>query len=141
GNKVDVEGDYVELFAVTTLTSPKVTVTDPGTTLPPGLTPVVLNVADYNDTPAAGEQYETMLCEIDNVDVSVLNADAPKDFDEFQISPAATTTPKLRVDDACYDALDNAYAVGTHFSKIVGVCGYSFNERKVWPRSAADLAP
>jgi cytosine/adenosine deaminase-related metal-dependent hydrolase len=141
GNKVDVVGDYVELFNVTALTTPTVTVTDAGTTLPGTITPQVFSVADLTDGGANGEPYEAMLCEIDDVDVSVMNPDAPADHDEFSVSPAGTTTPTLRVDDACYDALDNTYAVATHFSKIVGVCGFSFSHRKIWPRGAADLAP
>lgn len=45
------------------------------------------------------------------------------------------------MDDYCYDPLDNTYAVGTPFSKIVGVAGFSFSNRKLYPCSAADLVP
>ena len=51
----------------------------------------------------------------------------------------AIGTGKLRVDDYLYDALDNTYAVGTSFSNVVGICGFSFSNRKIWPRDAADL--
>ena len=36
---------------------------------------------------------------------------------------------------------DNTYAVSTAFSKVIGVYGFSFSNRKIYPRSAADLAP
>ena len=75
------------------------------------------------------------LVEVDTITVSILNADAPEDFDEFSI------TVVLRVDDYCYDPLDNTYAVATPFSKVVEVLGFSFSNRNVYPRSAADLAP
>jgi hypothetical protein len=44
-----------------------------------------------------------------------------------------------RVDDNLYDVMDNTFEVGTSFPQIVGVCAFSFNNRKIWPRSQADL--
>ncbi|HEY8078936.1 MAG TPA: hypothetical protein VIF62_32615, partial [Labilithrix sp.] len=137
GNKVDVEGDYVEQFALSMLTSPKVTVTDPGTTLP--FSPSVVTAAAVTDGGASAEPLEGMLCEVDTVTVANMNPDTPKDFDEFQITDSSAAN--LRVDDYVFDPLDNTYAVGTAFSKVVGICGFSFNQRKLWPRSLADLAP
>jgi cytosine/adenosine deaminase-related metal-dependent hydrolase len=136
GNKVDVEGDYEELFNVTTLRNVVVKVTGATTTLP--FAPKVFTTTDITSA-ANAEPYESMLCEIDTATVSVMNADAPKDFDEFTITDASAGA--LRVDDYLYDALDNTYAVSTAFSKVVGVYGFSFSNRKLYPRSAADLAP
>ncbi|HVH47604.1 MAG TPA: hypothetical protein VM925_34950, partial [Labilithrix sp.] len=136
GNKVDVEGDYEEVFGMSQLSKSKVVVKDPGTTL--SLAPVVIDPATYASTAskgAAGEPWEGMLCVVNGpVAVSQLNADTTGDFDEFAVTPS-----NLRVDDYVYDALDNTYAVGTSFQKIVGICGYSYDNRKIWPRSAADL--
>jgi hypothetical protein len=87
---------------------------------------------------ANAEGYENMLCEVDTVTVSVANADAPKDFDEFSVTDGSGD---LRVDDYLSDALDNTYAVSTPFSKVIGVCGFTFANRKIYPRSAADLVP
>jgi hypothetical protein len=80
-----------------------------------------------------------MLVSLDTVSVAIVNADAPKDFDEFSITDGSSGV--LRVDDFLYDALDNNYALGATFSKVVGICGFSFSNRKVYPRSAADLVP
>jgi cytosine/adenosine deaminase-related metal-dependent hydrolase len=137
GNKVDVVGDYEEMFSLTMLTSPVITVTDPGTTLP--FSPSVFTTAQITDNGPNAEPYEGMLCEVDTVTVSNMNPDAPKDYDEFQITDSSTSL--LRVDDYVYDPLDNTYAVSTPFSKIVGICGFSFSQRKIWPRAAADLVP
>jgi hypothetical protein len=111
-------------------------VTGVATTLP--FAPKVFTTTDITSA-ANAEPYESMLCEIDTVTVSVMNADAPKDFDEFTITDASAGA--LRVDDYLYDALDNTYAVATPFSKVIGVYGFSFSNRKIYPRSAADLAP
>jgi hypothetical protein len=136
GNKVDIEGDYEEVFGQSQLANSTVTVVDPGTTLP--FQPVVVDPAVYGNMAskgAAGEPWETMLCVINGpVTVSKINADAPADYDEFAI-----TTSNLRIDDNLYDAMDNNYVLGASFTKIVGICGFSFDNRKVWPRSAADI--
>ncbi len=136
GNKVDVEGDYEEIVTVTTLRNAVIKVTGVATTLP--FAPKLFTTTDITSA-ANAEPYESMLCEIDTVTVSVLNADAPKDFDEFTVTDASAGA--LRVDDYLYDALDNTYAVATPFSKIIGVYGFSFANRKIYPRSAADLVP
>jgi cytosine/adenosine deaminase-related metal-dependent hydrolase len=134
GNKIDIEGDYEEVFGLSQLANAKVTANDNGTTLPFG--PVTVDPATYSSV-TSGEPYETMLCQINGpVTVSQMNADpAPNDYDEF-----AVTSSNLRVDDFIYDAMDNTYNVGTSFTKIVGICGFSFNNRKLWPRTSADMS-
>lgn len=141
GNRIDVEGDYEEVFNQSFLRNAKVTVVDPGTTLPFG--PVVIDPAVYaseasND--AAGEPFEGMLCQINNATVRVQNSDAPMDFDEFGIATTSATL-NLRIGDALYEAMDNNYPVNQSFTRIVGICGYAFGNRKVWPRGATDLVP
>ena len=146
GNKVDVDGDYEETFFITTLKNGVAKVTDAGTTLPFG--PLVFSIADITNVGAipggtegaSAEPYEGMLCQIDAASVSIANPDAPGDFDEFSITDASGG--EIRVDDFLFDALDNNYAVGTAFSKVVGICYFSFNNRKILPRnSTTDLAP
>jgi hypothetical protein len=78
-----------------------------------------------------------MLCQIDAPKVTEMNADGAQDFDEFVVVDSSGTG--LRVDDYVFDPLDNNYAVGTAFPKIVGICGFSFSNRKIWPRSFTDL--
>ncbi|HQY64347.1 MAG TPA: amidohydrolase family protein [Polyangiaceae bacterium] len=130
GNQVTIEGKYAETFGVTTVTNPIITVVTPSTTLP--FSPVVVTSADYA-VDATAEPFEGMLCQINAAQVSITNPDAPNDYGETQLDGV------LRMDDACYPALDNVFAVGTAFPKVVGICGYSFSQRKIWPRSGADL--
>ncbi|AKU96518.1 BNR repeat domain protein [Labilithrix luteola] len=135
GNKVTVSGTYEELFNVTTISSATVTSNDNGTTLP--FAPLVVTTTAVGDNGINAEAYESMLCELDTVTVSNMNPDAPKDYDEFEITDASGG--KLRVDDYLYDPLDNTYPVSTAFQKIVGICNFSFTHRKIYPRSAADV--
>lgn len=130
GNEVKVAGKYTETFGVTTISNPRITVVAATTTLP--FTPYVITSAAYADN-TTGEPYEGMLCQVDMPVVTATNPDAPQDFGETQIDTV------LRMDDACYATLDNVFAVGTTFTRVVGICGYSFNQRKIWPRSAADV--
>jgi hypothetical protein len=136
GNKVNVEGDFDEVFGVHQLSNAKVDVTDNGTTL--GLTPIAIDPAVYASATsqgAAGEPWETMLCVVNGpVSVSMQNADTNGDYDEFAVTPA-----KLRIDDNIYDALGNDYPVGTSFQTIIGICGFSYSNRKIWPRTGADV--
>jgi hypothetical protein len=136
GNKIDIEGSYEEAFDLSQLSDPKITVVDDGTTLP--FDPVEIDPAVYASTVnkgAAGEPWESMLCVVKGpIAVSVVNPDDPKDFDEFAVGAA-----NLRVDDNLDDPLDNTFPIGTSFDKIVGICGYSFSNRKIWPRGDADI--
>ncbi|KAK4045130.1 hypothetical protein OUZ56_032538 [Daphnia magna] len=133
GNKVTIVGKYEEIFTMSHVTGAQVTVVDAGTNLP--IAPVAVNAADVTTNGASAERYEGMLCSINGpISGSMLNADANGDFDEFQINNV------LRVDDdLAVAAIDNTYPVATTFPKMVGVCGISFSNRKIWPRSLADM--
>jgi hypothetical protein len=117
-------------------------VIDQGTTLPFG--PLDVDPATAKASGAVGEPYEGVLCRIAGpVTVSQRNADNPtddpnnkSDFDEFAIVPGVN----LRVDDFIFDALDNNYPKDvTTFPNVVGICGFSYANRKIWPRSYDDL--
>ena len=133
GNRVLVTGTYTEFFEHTQIQFPTITVLDAGTTLPFG--PIA--VADPADIATGGslaESYESMLVEVTGVTVTVMNPDAPADdFDEFVV------TGGLRIDDTLHPTLDNTFAVGTPFARIAGPMTYSFDNRKLLPRSDADL--
>lgn len=136
GNRVTVTGDYDEIFYMSHLQKPVIVVDDAGTTLP--VMPLVVDPAVVSqDAGFDAEKYEGMLCQVNSVAVTLVNSDAPDggaaDYDEF------TVTGDLRVDDDLYSALDNTYPIGTTFTKVVGICGFSYNHRKIWPRIAADV--
>jgi hypothetical protein len=135
GNRVDVVGLYEEIAPAPTvshLTTPTVTVTDPSTTLP--FDPVSIESSIYaSKTDPRAEPLEFMLCQVSAIAVDDVNPDGAKDFDEFSV------TGSLRIDDELFEPLDNTYALGNQFSKIVGICGFSFGNRKLWPRSLNDI--
>lgn len=132
GNKVDITGVYDPYQSLDEISSPTYTVTDSGTTLP--FSPlVVTNPADLATGGSLADSYQSMLVEVDGVKVTVLNADAPNDYDEFEV------TGSLRVDDQLYPPLDNTYPVDTTFTKLIGVSTFSFGNNKIEPRAAADL--
>ncbi len=132
GNKIDLTGVYDPYQSLDEISSPTYTVTDSGTTLP--FSPlVVANPADIATGGSLADSYQSMLVEVDNVQVTVLNPDAPNDYDEFAV------TGNLRIDDQLYPPLNNTYPVGTAFKKIIGVSTFSFTNNKIEPRTAADL--
>ncbi len=133
GNKVDIEGDYVEFDGASEISKPKITIVDPGETL--AITPIEVP-ADYNTT--GGEKLEGMLCTISHeVSITKQNADSdatpPGDFDEFVV------TGDIRIDDFVLDTLGNDDPVGTKFQKVVGICHWSHGNRKVYPRTLDDI--
>jgi len=145
GNRVEIEGDYEERNSLSQLTRPTVKVLAETTTLPAEIAPVVIDPAVYASTAnrsAAGEPWESMLCVVNGpITVSKMNADEttppaePVDHDEFMV-----TSSNLRVDDYLdVEPLKNDYPVGTSFERIVGICGFSFSNRKIWPRSVSEL--
>ncbi len=78
------------------------------------------------------------MLKIGAVAITVQKSDAPDDHDEF------TVTGGLRIDDAVTDGtptgLGNSYPVGSTFTGITGVLGYSFGDYKLQPRNQADVA-
>lgn len=132
GNRVNITGTYVEYYDLSEIELQAITIVDNGTSLP--FEPIVVSdPADIATGGADAEGYESMLLEVGGVQVTVMNADAPNDYDEFVV------TGSLRIDDLLYDALDNTYPVGTSFSSLVGIGTYSFSNYKLLPRDAADV--
>ena len=131
GDKIDLEGDYVEFDGSSEITKPKYTIIGTG----PVPAPITIP-ADYNTT--GGEKLEGMLCTIPTeVAITKQNADGdaqpPGDFDEFVV------TGDIRIDDFVLDTLGNDDPIGTKFSKVVGVCHWSHGNRKVYPRTLEDI--
>lgn len=136
GNRVTVSGIFTEFFDTSEITSPVVVVEDAGTTLP--FAPIMIaDPATLADATGA-EVYESMLVEIGAVSITDMNPDGMMDFDEFEV------TGGLRIDDFITDAevdvgLNNTCAAGTMFTGITGIAGWSFGNRKLFPREAADV--
>ncbi|MFO0552885.1 MAG: amidohydrolase family protein [Polyangiaceae bacterium] len=135
GNQVTVTGVYTEFFGYSEIGSPQITIDDPGTALP--YTPIAKASGELA-TAATAEPYESMMVSIGACTITNLNPDTPQDFDEFGVTTTGST--ELRVNDQFFAAIDNTCALGAAFNGITGVLDYSFNNYKLEPRDAADVA-
>ncbi len=139
GNRVTVTGTYSEYGTVSELSNPVITIEDGGTQLPFG--PIVIqDPAEIATGGAKAEGYESMLLEVDDVEILSQNPDDPKDYDEFLV------TGNLRIDDFANDGaigagLDNICAAGSKYTKIIGIGNQSASQNKLEPRSVADVVP
>jgi cytosine/adenosine deaminase-related metal-dependent hydrolase len=137
GDRVTVSGTYDEYFDVSEIVASSVVIDEAGATLP--VAPVMVEPADVGNGGAMAEAYESMLVSVRDVAITNANPDDPDDYDEIEIDGA------LRVDDALSDGqtgsgFGNDCPVGSTFTEIVGVLAFSFDDRKLWPRSAADVS-
>jgi cytosine/adenosine deaminase-related metal-dependent hydrolase len=131
GHEVRIDADYTEYFDLSELEMPSFTFLAVST-VP---APAVVAAADIATGGGLAEEYEGVLVRVSGVSVTVVNPDAPMDFDETEL------TGGLRIDDGAYSALDNTFTLGQSFASITGVHSYGFSNFKLLPRSAADLAP
>jgi cytosine/adenosine deaminase-related metal-dependent hydrolase len=77
----------------------------------------------------------SLLVSIENAVVENGNPDAPDDYDETSLEGG------LRLDDALFEDLDNAYSAGHRFATLVGIYGAASGYPRLWPRAASDLVP
>lgn len=132
--RVTVRGYVSQYAGAPELSEPVVEVEDDAQILP--FFPIFVDDPSLlADGGALAAPYRSMWLTLADVDVVSENADAPSDFDELLVSGG------LRVDDALYPELDNAFPVGSHFTSLSGILGQSFSHSKLWPRSAADISP
>ncbi|MCA9660434.1 MAG: hypothetical protein KC486_18970 [Myxococcales bacterium] len=93
--------------------------------------PEVVNAADVATGGAKAEAYEGVLVEIEGI--TVTNPDLG--FGEFEV------TGGLRVDDLFFAMGDwPAVSMGDAYASIIGTMNFSFDERKLSPRTIDDFA-
>lgn len=95
--------------------------------------PLVVGLTDAADGSATAPGLASLFVRVEGASVAAQNPDAPKDYDETGLSGG------LRLDDLLWPELDNTFAVGTTFSSIQGIAGFSFGHQKLYPRGPADL--
>ena len=95
--------------------------------------PRLVSIADLADGSAHAASKASLFVRLDGVAVDSTNPDAPKDYDETQLLGG------LRLDDLLWPELDNLYPIGTTFSAVQGIAGFSFGHQKLYPRSMSDL--
>jgi Amidohydrolase family len=97
--------------------------------------PLVVALVDAADGSPTAAGLASLFVRLEGAQVATTNPDAPNDYDETLLVGG------LRLDDLLWPDLDNQYAAGTTFSSLQGILGFSFGHQKLYPRSAADLAP
>ncbi len=132
GDRISLRGRYEVYYDMDELVDATLLARDALVESP---TPVTVRAEDAGDDGALAAAYDSMLVTVTDAIVVETNPDAPSDYDETELSGA------LRLDDLLDPELDNAFAPNTGFSAVTGILGYSFDHRKLMPRSAADLAP
>lgn len=143
GEKIALTGVYRESYGMDQVTVSNVEVLD-GTLA--NLEPMVISPADLaNDK--NGEGYESLLVRIEGEGLAITDQDPDKGGKYFEFS-VGTAAGAVRIDDfifSKYATTGTAYPPvgftnGSPFTSITGVMGYSFNQRKLYPRDAADVA-
>lgn len=154
GQKVKVTGVHQEIFSVNQITAATVTVTSPTQEI---MVPLDVTAAQVNTAAGAGaEPYESLLVRIGGAPSSIVitndNPDSGKFF-EFVV------TGNLRLDDYILSYLGTptpdgstcpkggppcpyppvGFTNGSTFTTITGIMGYSFGNRKLYPRTKADM--
>lgn len=95
--------------------------------------PLLVSLADLADGSEKAAGLTSLFVRIEAAEVDVANPDAPKDYDETGLLGG------LRLDDLLWPDLDNVYPVGTPFSSLEGIAGFSFGHYKLYPRGPDDV--
>ena len=145
GQQITVVGVYDEIFSVDQVTASTITVLDPTVAT---ITPLVVTADQINNMAgAAAEPFESLLIQM-NGPITITN-DNPDTGPFFEIE----VTGNIRLDDAIFPRYGTpatctpspcpypavGFTNGTMFAKVVGILGYSFSNRKIYPRFIADL--
>ena len=152
GQKVQVIGKHAEIFNVDEITAARILVTD---TTVATMTPLAVSAAQVNTGAGAGaEPYESLLVRVGGAPGSVtITNDNPDTGPFFEL----IVTGNLRIDDAiwprygtpasCTGRPQNkcpypapGFTNGTSFSSITGIMGFSFSNRKLYPRGSSASA-
>jgi len=150
GQKVQVVGKTAELFNVDQITAARISVVDATAAT---MTPLDVTAAQVGTAAGSGaEPYESLLVRVGSVSITNDNPDTGPFFE-------LVVTGNLRIDDFIWPrygtvspdnarcketppAADCAYprpgfTNGTAFTSITGIMGFSFSNRKLYPRGAS----
>jgi hypothetical protein len=151
GQRVRVTGVYAEVFGVSEITAATVSVVDAAFAT---LTPLVVSAAQVNTAAGnAAEAFESLLVQINDGGAAGSLVITDNDPDRPLQTYELVVTGNLRLDDFIHLRYGTpatctpspcpyppaAFPVGRAFSRIDGILGYSFGNRKLYPRNSADL--
>jgi len=133
GDVVTVEGTYQEYYGLAEIYDTTTTVTGSAALPDP------VEVADPCAIATSGadaERYESMLVRVSGVAVTNENPDSPDDYNELEVGGC------LRIDDLLWPT-DTTWidrTVGTSYASITGILNYNYDNFKIEPREADDVA-
>jgi len=128
GDEVTVAGIIQEHSGMTRIQASGITRTDTGLPVPG---PDVVDACAIGTGGLISEEFEGVLVQAQDVEVTDENPDAPDDFGEFEVNGC------LRVDDLMMDAYTPS--LGDTFFSITGLLYYSSGDFKIAPRDTDDL--
>ncbi len=131
GDMVQVRGTIIEYYNFTEMTSVnQYTVLSSNNPLPP----VSTITTGALTTPATGEQWESVLVRVQNVNVTSL----PNNFREFNVNDG---TGACQIDDQFFDRgfQWTGITVNQFWAEIRGIVDYSFNFYGLNPRNMSDM--
>jgi hypothetical protein len=129
GQLVTVDGQYDEYYGLQEIVASEVAVDGVGTVPDP----IVVSACDIGTAGADGERYEAMLVEVHDVTVTDENPDDPDDYGAMEVESC------LWIDDDAWAYPTDVRAAGTVYARITGPLYWTFDQRRVLPRSAEDL--
>lgn len=131
-DKVEVSATYKEYYSLSELTDATFTKNGKVTT---SIAPIKVKADDVKTKATTAEGYEGMLVELSGITVGATvktKSGTPIGFKD--------ETSGLIVENAVVDFMKPTAPVAkTVYKSIVGVMGYNFNERRLYPRSLAEM--
>jgi hypothetical protein len=131
GDSVDLQGYFDGYQGTDELVSAQLLGQVPATS---DYAPLLVSLADIADGSPRAAALASLFVRLPGAEVESTNPDDPKDYDETLLSGG------LRLDDLIASDLDNQYLVGTRFSSLQGISGFSFGHQKLYPRTLEDLS-
>ncbi|NOZ00356.1 MAG: hypothetical protein GXP54_00505 [Deltaproteobacteria bacterium] len=138
GTVLSMMVDHLEYYCFTELEV--VSHQDKGTAAVPA--PAVINPADVgSQDPATAEQWEGVLVQVNNVEVTeaVVNGSDGKDHGMFRVTGGLIVANDYHLNYMNKDT--DQRTLGDKFDAIIGVITYSFGNYELLPRWDADLVP
>lgn len=125
GDEVTVTGTYKEYYDLSEVILSATEITASG---------LAVTMNDITLADASAEEWESCLVNLTSATAMSVGA-APNTYKEF---PVTNGTDSIIVDDFIFDS-SASFTNGAPVTTLKGVLNYSFDERKLLPRSAADI--
>ncbi len=146
GDDVTMTGTIQESFGVTRINNvTSYTVNSSGNTLPTPYTLTTGEIGTLGDGDVAKEQWESVLVEYQNAEITNINADGTSNFGEMYVNDGSGDT-RVELEDG-----NNSYQNGSGspgpilvqqyatFDQLIGIMYYSFSNYKLVPRKDDDF--